>query len=226
MQILPLNSSVNFTSSIEVINDYQKFEQITKNCLDLVDEPWTYKDIIKSSQGKTKNISSCTAGGIITRNSKDISARDNVILFHINAENKENSDFEEIKKAIIDKIGDDEVVEGFLLGGKKPITSEQYEEVINRSHVEKDEQALNKILSHSMDMFDNFEKLMQSLKIQYSKFKGLPLFGKANLFYSSASDKWVVYARDFNDYECNIRKSLKNYFDDVFVCEKDNVVEV
>lgn len=224
MQILSLNPSINFTSSIEVIHDYQKFGQIVGSCSASVGAPWTYKEIIKAGEACTRDICSCTAGGIITRNHTGAGERDSVVLFHINAENKKNSNFEEIKKAIIDQIGEDEPVEGFLLGGKKTVNSDQYEEIINRSHVEEDQQSLNKILSHSIEMFDNFEKLMQSLKISYSKFKGLPLFGKANLFYSTVTDKWLIYARDFHNYDGDTQKNLKNYFDDILICEKDKLV--
>lgn len=223
MQISWLNSTVNFTSRIEVINNSIDFTKRVKSCSAIVNE-WSYKDIIKAPQAGTMGIRSCTAGGIITKSKTGIGDMFNVVLFHINPRNKDNSNFTEIEKFILNKIGDDEAVEGFLIGSKTPITSEEYLEMVSENSIDEDEQTTNKYLLQSTKMFENFDNLMKSLKIPYSKLQGLPIFGRAHIFYSSDSDKWVVYAKKFDNAEGNIKKSLQQYFDDVFICEKDELV--
>lgn len=77
-----------------------------------VNQPWTYKETIKSNKALTTDIYDCTAGGIV-----DIETG-KVTLFHICPENKYNKDFDCIEKNIIGLSGLKNNLRGFIIGSQ------------------------------------------------------------------------------------------------------------
>lgn len=108
--------------------------------------PWTYKQTIRSVQACTEPINACTAGGIFVLNKNKLL---DVVAFHIAPFDSENADFRLIEETIIDKIGSDEPVSGFLIGSQK-------------------------IYKQSIEIFDKFKQFLgNKIKIPFSSFEGL-----------------------------------------------------
>lgn len=191
------SSQVSFKSNIKFMPNELFLKEVERfGQLEHVNYPGASKEIVRSAYAATGGIKTCTAGGILVRNDK--SKMLDVVMFHITPLEEANSNFKIIERAILDKIGFDNPIQGFLLGSKK-------------------------ILKFSSNMFAKFEILMQKLNIPYSKFKGIPT-GNADyvdLAYSAKDDQWSVFASAINHISAD--EIVKN-FDEVSISEKDKLI--
>ena len=197
------NTQVSFKSNIRFTN-LNGFKRVVRDFPISVDRPWTAKEIIRAPYAWTAGVKDCTAGGILV--GKDRKNITDVVMFHISPSDKDNSDFEIIKRAIMDKIGSDKPIQGFLLGGKK-------------------------ICQGSVEMFDNFEKLMKELKIPKTKFKGLPVGGhSAHIAYNAGRDEWVVAATAIEDInkkvfaKTDLQSEIFSKFQKVVISKYDKLI--
>lgn len=191
------NSQVSFKSNIKFMPNELFLKEVERfGQFKYVNYPGTSKEIVRSPYAATGGIKTCTAGGILVRNDK--SKMFDVVMFHITPFEEANSNFKTIERVILDEVGFDQPIQGFLLGSKK-------------------------IFKLSSDFFTKFETLMHKLNIPYSKFKGIPT-GNADyvdLAYSARDDQWSVFASAIN--HINADEIVKN-FDDVFISEKDKLI--
>lgn len=163
---------------------------------------WTAKDIVKAPQAYTLDVQTCTAGGILVKQQQ--SSDFDIVMFHINPDDKENYDFQGIKDAIYVKLAGAKPLQGFLLGCKR-------------------------IYETSEDMFDSFERFMKDdLRIPYSKFKGTKDIdhGFIDVAYDGNIDELSVRASAIKD-EFNNKFSIEKLpliFDEIQRSPIDKVV--
>lgn len=161
-----------------------------------VDEPWTAKEIVRAPYAYTTGVKTCTSGGILVGSEK--TSLSDVVMFHIDPDNVDNSHFKKIEETIWDKIGDDNPIQGFLLGSKKH-------------------------WKQSTELFNMFEEFMAKLRIPCSKLRGIPT-GKgdfANIAYNASEDYWVVCSSAIPN--VNEKEIVRN-FDEVVLSPKDKLV--
>lgn len=222
------SSAVSFTSGLQFVRSEGLFDAQTGSYLTSVPFPWTFRQIQKLPSVITKDIASCTAGGIITKlPSKGLQGDKpfDVVMFHLDPDNRSNANFNNIKDAIYSVLEGDKPMQGFLLGAKNPIPEFAYklilDDVRNIYGDEFNYQTMNSTLQKSADLFGKMEEFFKELKIPFTKFKGLPFFGKAHIGYSADLDKWTVYLSNFKHQAAKPLEDLKLHFDEVSICEKD-----
>lgn len=206
MQIIPVNltseiycqarnrqisfkSYISFENGEGFSNEINSFKQQV-----YVTSPWTAKEIVRTSQVFTDGVMDCVSGGIVLKKKNGFRE---VVFFHINSE----EDFNETRKTLLDKIGNDEPCHGFLLGSKEAFEG-------------------------SVENFKNIENFItQELKIPCTKFEGMPWGMKsAAIAYDGYKDKWTIFAGLLNLSKENFLSNLKNYFKNTFVCNEDTLI--
>lgn len=75
--------------------------------------PWTSKETIRAIKGYTTDIFDCTAGGIVDKNTKEVT------MFHICPTQRENMDFDKVIEGIMRHVDPDSMMCAFLVGSKK-----------------------------------------------------------------------------------------------------------
>lgn len=195
------NSKISFTSGIKITDSYGFFQEMrkfkSKTC---VDWPWTANEIIKTSQGYTDRIKTCTAGGIITKNNQGNGL--DVVMFHIDPDERKNFDFKTVEKTILDKLGEAKPLQGLLFGSKNLVES-------------------------SVEMFDRFESFFkEKLGITYSKFKGIPLGGHSGgIGFNGEKDEWIISSTNIKTVVPDIlKKEIPNYFNEIVISDKDQLI--
>lgn len=173
------NNQINFTSAIKWTNEVgftKELEKLSSKLL--VDYPFTRKEISRGQEVYTQGVRTCTAGGVVVKTKE---GRREIVMFHLDPNDRKNNNFRRIKKSILRKIGNDTPVNGFILGSKA-------------------------MYSKSANLFNLLEEFIQTLKIPYSKFRGTPwdssLFdlaynGKKDEFSASLSSANILGADFF-----------------------------
>jgi len=191
------NSQISFTSRINFTTYPSWYRGANRISGALsVHHPWTANEIIRASEAYTKDVRTCTAGGIIT---KGDNTPLEVVMFHMSPVDEwpKNKDFGLFEKVISRKLRTSEPIQAFLLGSKKQRESE---------------------FVSSLEMFNKIENFIQKLGIPYSKFKGLPLNGNwADIAYDGKKDQWLVHCSQ-------LKRNPSAYFDEIQLCSKDELV--
>lgn len=204
------SSAISFKSNIKIVNSKGFCDELKKISPHEVAFPWTINEIIKAPRVYTVNIKTCTAGGILTRN--NLTDKIDVVMFHIDPENKANSDFKKVKEALLKKIGSSQPYQAFLIGSK-PLEDNLIEPV-------------KKIFKNGVKMFANFENFIKELRLPFSKMEGLPPLGhNANIIYDAKKDQWTVFntATDYISEE-NLKRDVDLFYDNIVISPKDRLI--
>lgn len=166
---------VSFTSQIRLVSlDEFRKTVSAMNKTQRVGFPWSIKQSVLSDSAYTTDILDCTVCGFTDGRQ--------VLLNHICPTNPVNFDFKRINDFIKKKIDlTNPDLQGFILGAK-----------LN-----------NRETPFSGEIFEKFEKIMETFNIPYSKFKG-GLF-ENHCAYSSSKDEWLIG-------NCLVREGLKDIY--------------
>lgn len=197
------NSPISFKSKIRVTG-LKNFSQEIEKCPQEEITDWSVGQIIKSTRSYTTGIRACTAGGILVK--KDDSNAFDVVMFHMNPINALNFNFNEIEQTILERIGDNKPIQGFLLGSKKTI-------------------------DYSVEMFNNLETFIKDkLKIPCTKFRGISMahVDFANIAYDGTKDEWLISAtmlEDIGNVQRDVKTRVLSGFDEVVLSQKDTLIQ-
>lgn len=196
------NSQISFKSNIR-ITSLSNFSREIQKCPQEEITDWSIRQITKSTRSYTTGIRACTAGGILVK--KGDGAFD-VVMFHMNPINALNFDFNKIEQTILERIGDNKPIQGFLLGSKRTI-------------------------EYSVEMFGKLETFIKDkLKIPYTKFRGISMAHAdfANIAYDGTKDEWTIAGSMLNNIG-NTKKEAKELaqsgFDEVSLSQKDKFIK-
>lgn len=188
-------SDVSFKAKIRpvTVSEFTKSRMLT---LHKVDYPWTAKETVKAKKAYTTDIYDCTAGGIVDKHNK------NVVMFHICPTQKENFNFDNIEKQImelVDKGSSD--LSGFLVG------------------------SLDLFRDSSM-MFKKLHRMLKNHNIQTTILRGTKE-ERTDILYNAQKDEWLVTNHNINQKIHNNLKSPKSIlsesFDEVILSSKDEL---
>ncbi len=158
--------------------------------------PWTLKESVLDKDVYTKNVLDCTVCVI--------SDGEKALMLHINPNSEDAKDFYKIENYITDKIDlSNPNLQGFLLGGNNNTSS----------------------ITKSYDLFNNFEKFLNKVKIPYTSLKGTK--GETAVAYSSVKDEFVITSTarvNFDKYEEKTPlRWLQSMFESVKIASHDTL---
>lgn len=159
------NPQISFGTKI-IIRDNVDFFDTIRPFAKSADFPWTRKQIVRGSQVFTKDIATCTAGGIIVKNPRRNCFE--MVEFHIDPMDRVNKKIEPIKNTIYKKIGKSTPVQAFLFGCRG-------------------------FVDYSVKMFDNLEEIIKSFNIPYTKLKGIKLGSYMSSAYDGYKNELSIF---------------------------------
>ncbi len=160
--------------------------------------PCTLKKSLLAKEAYTEQVRTCSAGGFVINQN----GQRKVLMFHLDPNDIENLNLEQLQRELIQKIGDNKIERALLIGSKDIKTSKGYE--------------------NSPLFFKFLERFIQKLNIPYSKLQGLSELDYANLSYDGNSDVWRVSTK-FTSYlrEDVFQQKTKKAFEQVLIDKGD-----
>lgn len=192
-------SPISFGTNIRIVNR-DEFKLQTGFWKNLVDWPWTARQIIRAPQVYTQGVSSCTAGGIITKSRKGDSF--DMVMFHINPGEKANKNIKKIERTIKRRLGRSKPIQAFIFGCKSGLDS-------------------------SSKMFDNLEEIIKHFNVPYTRLKG-SAFGKGpvNSAYDGYTDELIISSRILDKTSENngiAKNKISDFFDETMIAPQNSV---